>query len=124
MSPSDVRLHPTLTPRRAAAFQQDCPGPRVADSARTRATDTELGHITLRTLEGLDASPLDDADAAGLGRLVRKIVNSHAGLPDGFDSVEDLSRAYLDAVRSRPGARRSRDAAARTLTRLRNTAQR
>lgn len=124
MSPSDVRLHPTFSPRRTAAFPLDCPGARVADSAKTRATDTELGHITLRTLEGLEASPLNTDDAAGLGRLVRKIVNSRAGLPGGFDSVEDLSRAYLDAVRSRPDARRSRDAAARTLTRLRTTARR
>ena len=118
---SDVRLHPTRTTR-----LDSTPLPRVrpTNPERTRTSDIELGHITFCTLENLDQSTLTNEHAAGLGRLVRKIVSSQSGLPEGFTSVEDLSRAYLDAVRSRPSAAQSRAATADTVANLRSTGRR
>lgn len=112
----------TQTLPRSAALSLSCPGQRIADSAATRSTDTDLGHATFCTLEHTDTSALTDAQAAGLGRLVRRIVNSASGLPGGFDTVEDLCRGYLDTRLSTPTAAQSRAAVERTLARLRKPA--
>ncbi|TQF74233.1 hypothetical protein FK531_06235 [Rhodococcus spelaei] len=119
MSPSNVKQQ---TFPRSSALTRACPGERIVASAETRSTDIELGHSTLQTLGDMDASPLTDEQAAGLGRLVRRIVNSAAGLPGGFDTVEDLCRSYLDAQLSRASVDRTRIAMQRTLDKLRPAA--
>ncbi|MGW0043499.1 hypothetical protein [Rhodococcus sp. NPDC003348] len=104
---------------RSAALARPRHGERIADSATTRSTDVDLGHATFRTLENAETSPLTTDQAAGLGRLVRRIVNSPTGLPNGFDTVEDLCRGYLDRQLSAPTGDQTKAAMQRTLERLR-----
>lgn len=108
-----------LTLPRSAVLTRACPGERIADSAATRSTDVELGHATFRTLENASTSALTEAQAAGLGRLVRRIVNSPVGLPAGFDTVEDLCRGYLATRPTAPATRLSPAGMQHTLDRLR-----
>ncbi|MFE3292968.1 hypothetical protein [Rhodococcus sp. NPDC059234] len=118
MSPSDVKQQYFL---RSTALMRACPGERIVDSAAVRSSDVELGHTTFRTLENVAVSALSDEQAAGLGRLVRRIVNSRSGLTGGFDTVEDLCRSYLDTRRARPTVEQTRIAMQRTLDHLRGT---
>ncbi len=104
---------------RSLTLTRACPGERIADSAGRRSTDAELGHSTFRTLENTDSSALSEQQAAELGRLVRRIVNSPTGLPDGFDTVEDLCRSYLTRQLSAPTADQTRAGMQRTLDLLR-----
>ncbi|WP_345352365.1 hypothetical protein [Rhodococcus olei] len=104
---------------RSAALTRACPGERIADSAAIRSTDVDLGHSTFRTLENASTSPLSEKQAADLGRLVRRIVNSPMGLPGGFDTVEDLCRTHLAAQLAAPSAEQARAGVQRTLERLR-----
>lgn len=105
---------------RSLALTRACPGERIADSAGRRSTDTELGHSTFRTLENASTSALSERQAADLGRLVRRIVNSPGGLPDGFDTVEDLCRSHLTRQLSAPTVEQSRSGMQRTLDLLRS----
>jgi hypothetical protein len=118
MSPSDVKQQNFL---RSAALMRACPGERIVNSAAVRSTDVELGHTTFRTLENVTASALTDEQAAGLGQLVRRIVNGRGGVTGAFDTVEDLCRGYLDARRARPTVEQTRVAMQRTLDQLRGT---
>ncbi|CRK53497.1 conserved hypothetical protein [Rhodococcus sp. RD6.2] len=106
---------------RSARRSCACPGERIVESAAIRSTDADLGHTTFRTLENTTTSPLTNAQAAGLGRLVRRIVNSPVGLPGGFDTVEDLCRGYLAANLAAPTTDQVRAGIQRTLTLLRST---
>ncbi|MFD4295159.1 hypothetical protein ACFWPA_10965 [Rhodococcus sp. NPDC058505] len=109
----------SATRPRSATLHRPCTGARIADSAATRSSDTDLGHATFRTLEDAAESPLTDDQAASLGRLVRLVVRRTAGLPGGFDTVEDLCRGHLQARACAPTAEQTRAAAQRTLDRLR-----
>jgi hypothetical protein len=109
----------TQSTRHLTRLSRTCPGERIVESATTRSTDVDLGHTTFRTLQNEDFSPLTPSQAAGLGRLVRTIVNSHAGLPGGFDTVEDLCRGHLATSLSAPNTDQMRASMERTLARLR-----
>lgn len=105
---------------RSATLTHLCPGERITRSAATRSTDVDLGHTTFLTLEDATTSPLTDDQARDLGRLVRRIVNSPAGLPGGFDTVEDLCRSHLTAHLSTPSPDQLRAGVQRTLDALRS----
>ncbi|MGW4477242.1 hypothetical protein [Rhodococcus triatomae] len=109
----------TQSTRHAARLSGTCPGERIVESAAVRSTDVDLGHTTFRTLENEEFSPLTPSQAAGLGRLVRTIVNNHAGLPGGFDTVEDLCRGHLATSLAAPSTDQVRAGLQRTLDKLR-----
>lgn len=111
VTPQTYSRTPTLTHRR--------PGERIADSASDRTTDTALGHSTFRTLEDASVAVLTDDQAASLGRLVRTLVTSAAGLPVGFDTVEDVCRSHLATHLAAATPQQTRDGVQRALDRLR-----